>query len=403
MKLQEALRKVIRQFGVSVIQEKRLMPFLSDYKAFEDYPAVKDVMRAIATGDYGKELCRTAGESNAEYLRFAGSLKKSLVRDRNFKQELADYAVDSISFALGLVSSVTEPDDHGYEAVQKSSGWQGNLGIQGGGNASVSSKGRQEPSPLTQGGGAARGRSGSVRDACPDGAVPHCRIYRGNDLTAAFESGEFSECVADGTFRGIYPGDYITRKVSVYGADGVAGTYTVRFIIADLDIALSRELKTHHAVIVPETPPFETYMNTTIIKNGYYAVSYMSRTVMPAFAQGLAAAFGPSHLMSFSADGQSCKCRLMTLSMVFGEALPDGWVWDPIDRDYCLGRGQLAAFRLNPDLRGRNMRYWVSDALSSRLYTYVHFMSVHYSGGIHVGLHDTPEHPSGVRPFALLV
>lgn len=79
----------------------------------------------------------------------------------------------------------------------------------------------------------------------------------------------------------------------MYGADGVAGTYTVRFIIADLDIALSRELKTHHAVIVPETPPFETYMNPTIIKNGYYAVSYMSRTVMPAFAQGLAAAFGP--------------------------------------------------------------------------------------------------------------
>ena len=31
MKLQEALRKVIRQFGGSVIQEKRLMSFLADY------------------------------------------------------------------------------------------------------------------------------------------------------------------------------------------------------------------------------------------------------------------------------------------------------------------------------------------------------------------------------------
>ena len=54
MKLQEALRKVIRQFGGSVIQEKRLMSFLADYKAFDDYPAVKEVMRAIATGGLGE-------------------------------------------------------------------------------------------------------------------------------------------------------------------------------------------------------------------------------------------------------------------------------------------------------------------------------------------------------------
>ena len=41
MKLQEALWKVIRQFGVSVIQEKKLISFLADYKAFEDYPAMR--------------------------------------------------------------------------------------------------------------------------------------------------------------------------------------------------------------------------------------------------------------------------------------------------------------------------------------------------------------------------
>ena len=31
MKLHEALRKVIRHFGVNVIEEKRLMSFLADY------------------------------------------------------------------------------------------------------------------------------------------------------------------------------------------------------------------------------------------------------------------------------------------------------------------------------------------------------------------------------------
>ena len=64
MKLHEALRKVIRHFGVNVIEEKRLMSFLADYRAFDDYPAVKEVMRAIATGDSGKKICLAADVSD---------------------------------------------------------------------------------------------------------------------------------------------------------------------------------------------------------------------------------------------------------------------------------------------------------------------------------------------------
>ena len=64
MKLHEALRKVIRHFGVNVIEAKRLMSFLADYRAFDDYPAVKEVMRAIATGDSGKKICLAADVSD---------------------------------------------------------------------------------------------------------------------------------------------------------------------------------------------------------------------------------------------------------------------------------------------------------------------------------------------------
>ena len=79
MKLQEALRKTIREYGISVIREKRLMGFLGDCRAFDDYPAVRDVMKAIVTVDCGKELCRLATEeSNEEFLRFADNLKASL-------------------------------------------------------------------------------------------------------------------------------------------------------------------------------------------------------------------------------------------------------------------------------------------------------------------------------------
>ena len=65
MKLQEALRKVIRQFGIGFLQDKRLMSFLSDYKAFDDYPAVADVLKAIAAGKMVKELCRKASSRTA--------------------------------------------------------------------------------------------------------------------------------------------------------------------------------------------------------------------------------------------------------------------------------------------------------------------------------------------------
>lgn len=116
MKLQDALRKVIRQFGISIIQDKRLMSFLADYKSFDEFPVLRQVMKVIAEGEYGKELCRLAqDESDEDYLRYASELKSSLPGEKNFKEEFACYAVDCISFVLELVSSVIEPVDHGFE------------------------------------------------------------------------------------------------------------------------------------------------------------------------------------------------------------------------------------------------------------------------------------------------
>ena len=250
------------------------------------------------------------------------------------------------------------------------------------------------------------GQDGKDRETAPDGAEAHRRIFGGRDLTTAFESGAFSESIADGTFRDIFPGDFIVRQAAVpdirrNGMVLIPGReYTVRFIIADLDAALSSGpgVTAHHAVIVPENPPFEAYMNPDETTEGGYAGSFMQRTVMPAFARGLEDAFGQSHLLHFSADGESCACRLMTLSMVFGETLPGPWVWSDFEMDSFLGGAQLAAFHLNPDLRGRGMFYWLSDV--SRYTLFAHAAGVGdevFAGADDVWLE------SGVRPFALLV
>jgi len=171
MKLQEALRKTIREYGISVIREKRLMGFLGDCRAFDEYPAVRDVMKAIVTGDCGKELCRLVTEAgDGEFLRFADNLKDSLSGDLGFRQEFADYAVDSVSFALGIASSVREPQDRGFDALEHTLGEKAGGYSQGSGNDHSSLTGLEEQSPCEPGipesaaGNACKQRSGSLLD-----------------------------------------------------------------------------------------------------------------------------------------------------------------------------------------------------------------------------------------------
>ena len=429
MKLHEALRKVIRHFGINVIEEKRLMSFLADYKAFDDYPAVKEVMRAIATGDSGKKICLAADGSDEEFLRLASEIKEKLVSERSFKEEFARYAVDSVSFALGIVSSVTEPCDHGYEAVQKTNGSKGS-------SAQDSPSTIPAGTPRQSGFGTVWIVSGNTWQTASDGAESHRRFYRGHDLTAAFESGEFSRNVADGSFRDIFPGDYIIRKIKMpavantqpqfsrnvaYGsfmdiflalrkitvpaaANTQPQTYKIKFVVADLGDAIKlygARVAVHHAVIVPRKPIFRCQMDLRDDTSRGYARSYMGSTVLPAFAKELESAFGQSHILTFDADRKSCACRLMTLQMVFGNALPSSGLSysDYAKKDKCLGGEQLAAFRINQQLMNRNNSwYWLSDICST-----TDFAEVTTFGSWSHAQSGRASCMGGVRPFALLV
>ena len=116
MSLHEALRKSVRLFGISVLGEERLMPILSDFRAFDEFPAMRQVMgSAIADGRL-KELCRLAmGDRDAECIPAATELRKFL-QNSGYRQEFTHYAADSVLFALGLRTSVKEPSDHGFES-----------------------------------------------------------------------------------------------------------------------------------------------------------------------------------------------------------------------------------------------------------------------------------------------
>ena len=280
--------------------------------------------------------------------------------------------------------------------------------------------------PVTALSGSAITSAITIYDLVPDGAASHRNFYRGKDLTAAFNAGTVSTNIANGTFRDIFPGDYITKQITVpqiLEADGTTEyiaqtTYNVRFIIADLDIWLHRgdtSCETHHVAIVPETPPFSSYMNADNVTTGGYVGSYMNQTVMPAFATGLQNAFGASHLISFRiglSNGVTTTtasashpywtgtsnwwgawtseiCCLMSEGMVYGQSPNHSAA---MDETMC---GQFAAFRLNSNLVYNRQNYWLSDVVSS-----AGFADVYGSG--HAGAFRA-SFVFGVRPFALLV
>lgn len=292
-------------------------------------------------------------------------------------------------------------------------------GFDGSGNITI---------PVTELSGSAITSAITIYDLVPDGAASHRNFYRGKDITAAFNAGTVSANIANGTFRDIFPGDYITKSVTVpqiLKADGTTEyiaqtTYTVRFIIADLDVWLNRgdtATTAHHVAIVPERAVFISCMNETNTAGGGYLGSFMNTNVMPAFTTGLQNAFGSAHILQFSFldtnavnndlkpggivnytgatywGGQSWTshyCHLMTETMLYGAPITASCAADEI-----MGGVQFAAFRLNSNLVYNREYYWLGDVVSS-----AHFACVHVNGHAHP---TNPSNVIGVRPFALLM
>ena len=148
--------------------------------------------------------------------------------------------------------------------------------------------------------------------AYPNGAETHNAMWGGRDITAAFNNGTVSDKIANGTFRDIFPGDYIKKQVTiprVLADDGTTvlfagGTYTVNWVIADCDYWINKGdvhqgMTTHHVAIVPQNSIFDARMNPTNTTEGGYAGSEMYKKIIPACATGIVNAFGSDHILTF--------------------------------------------------------------------------------------------------------
>ena len=250
----------------------------------------------------------------------------------------------------------------------------------------------------------------------PDGAEAHNAMWGGRDITASFNNGTVSANIANGTFRDIFPGDYITKQVTISGKK-----YTVNWVIADCDYWINKgdtAVTVHHVAIVPQAPIFDANMNATNTTEGGYMGSRMFKETIPACATGIVNAFGASHILTFrdwlisgmtanqissglpnftggaqwdASPWVSVQCDLMTEKMVLGAPVNSASALD----EWCATR-QMSAFRLSENLINYNRQwYWLRNIVSSALFAYV------YGSGS-----ASPGHASysfGVRPFALLV
>lgn len=255
-----------------------------------------------------------------------------------------------------------------------------------------------------------------VLDMWPDGAEAHNAMWGGRDITAAFDAGTVSEHIADGTFKDIFPGDYITKQVTIGGT-----TYNVNWVIADCDYWINKGdqnngMETHHVVIVPQQPIFNANMNNDNVTTGGYAGSRMYRETIPACAAGIAAAFGSSHILTFrdsitravntssissgapfwtgtSSDWgwYDARCNLMCERMVYGMPAFSSSGWDA-----GVATRQFSAFRLSERLINYNRQWWwLRDVVSSALFACV--VGYGFAGPNYASF------SGGVRPFALLV
>ena len=249
----------------------------------------------------------------------------------------------------------------------------------------------------------------------PDGAEAHNAMWGGRDITAAFNNGTVSANIANGTFKDIFPGDYITKSVTISGT-----AYTVNWVIADCDYWINKgdtAMTAHHVVIVPQQPIFNANMNATNTTEGGYAGSRMYKETIPACATGIVNAFGSEHILTFrdhltrdlnasavssgitvftgapnwNGAWYSQRCDLMSEAMVY-----DGPHCASSALDNIMATRQMSAFRLSEKLINYNRQLsWLRDVISS-----AYFAFVDGGGGATAIVASVV---AGVRPFALLV
>lgn len=109
MKLQQAIKQLVAQFGDDIVTEVKLAHLVADLNGYEEYPAMKQVIKDSLQAGYGKKLLEFYKQDPKSVPHRSIDLAKAFAKESHYKQELVSYGFDSILFGLGCSTSINEP------------------------------------------------------------------------------------------------------------------------------------------------------------------------------------------------------------------------------------------------------------------------------------------------------
>jgi hypothetical protein len=128
MKLYLAIKKVIDELGIDVFKSSVAVNVLADYGAYNDIPAIKQILKDLISQGYGNEL---AAIINASVDGQTGiklqALQTKFIQQNGYKEDLVGYLFGSLGYAIGVTSIVPEYKVAGNVSKQPSSKTTGRI------------------------------------------------------------------------------------------------------------------------------------------------------------------------------------------------------------------------------------------------------------------------------------
>ena len=234
----------------------------------------------------------------------------------------------------------------------------------------------------------------AIKNVLADGAEAHNSIFRGKNLGTSVTAEQYA-AISDGTFAGLYIGDYWV----ISGVTYRIAAFDYYFNAGDANCTK------HHAVIVPDKSLYNAQMNTTNTTAGGYVGSAMYTANLAQAKTTIKAAFGASHILTHRewlvnavSNGRASggawfdsDIELMTEQQVYGSGVfspvSDG---SSVPANYRIAKSQFPLFAFAPTLVNIRQDYWLRDVITAAYFAIVNNNGRAYYSGASASL--------GVRP-----
>ena len=100
MKLQEALKQLISQFGEDIVGDIKLANLLADFNAYGEYPAMKQIFKDSQKAGYGVKLLEAYRQDPKTAIEKALNYNQEFAKVSKYKQDLISYGFDRLSRIL---------------------------------------------------------------------------------------------------------------------------------------------------------------------------------------------------------------------------------------------------------------------------------------------------------------